>query len=97
MGCAPRPHPQPRSPSLDSSTSSRASSCSTRRGGSWEPLTGFLGTTTSDTLAHLSKIEGLNIRLKSPSFVKSSFALDIAITTAGNFQTGYLYQDGSRE
>lgn len=59
-----------------------------------EPITGFLGTTTAGSLVHISKAEGLNIRLKSPSFVKSTFTLDTAITTAGNYEVGYLYQDG---
>lgn len=61
-----------------------------------EPTTGFLGTTTEGTLNHLSKVEGINIRLKAPSFVKGSMTLDSAITTAGNFEVGYLYQDAPR-
>lgn len=58
-----------------------------------EPITGFLGTTTASALNHLSKVEGLNIRLKAPSFVKGSFTLDIAITTLCNFEVGSIYQD----
>lgn len=61
-----------------------------------EPITGFLGTTTAGALAHISKMEGVNIRLKSPSKPINTFALDIAITTAGNFEVGYLYQDAPR-
>lgn len=60
-----------------------------------EPIPGFLGTTTAGALDHLAKVEGLNIRLKAPSFVKGSFTLDTAITTAGNFEVGYLYQDAA--
>jgi len=58
-----------------------------------EPITGFLGTSTTGALAHLSLYEGLNIRLRSPSRVVGSFELDTAITTAGNFEVGYLYVD----
>lgn len=61
-----------------------------------EPITGFLGTTTAGTLEQISKVEGLNIRLKAPSFVKGSFTLDSAITTLANFEVGYLYQDAIR-
>lgn len=58
-----------------------------------EPLTGFLGTTTSGNLAHISAVPGLNLRLRSPSFVKGSFMLDTAITTLCDFEVGYLYVD----
>lgn len=60
------------------------------------PLTGFLGTSTSNQISYIAKIEGLNIRLKSPSFVKGSFILDLAITTLADFEVGYLYQDAPR-
>lgn len=58
-----------------------------------EPITGFLGTTTAGTLAHLSGVEGLNLILRAPSTPKSTFTLDQSITTAGNFEVGYLYTD----
>jgi hypothetical protein len=58
-----------------------------------EPITGFLGTTTTGALAHISKVEGLNLKLKSPATPIGTFVLDVAITTAGNFEIGYLYQD----
>lgn len=61
-----------------------------------DPVNGFLGTTTSNSSLHISKAEGLNIRLKSPSFVKGSFTIDTQTTTAGNFEVGYLYQDAPR-
>jgi len=58
-----------------------------------EPITGFLGTTVAGTLAHISRSEGLNVRLKSPARPIGSFQLDVALTTAGTFEVGYLYQD----
>lgn len=58
-----------------------------------EPITGFLGTTTTGALAHLSKVAPLNLNLYAPSTPKSAFTLDQAITTAGEFETGYIYID----
>jgi hypothetical protein len=58
-----------------------------------EPITGFLGTTTAGTLAHLSFVKHLNIALRAPSTPKTSFTLDQAITTLGNFEAGYIYID----
>lgn len=58
-----------------------------------EPILGFLGTTTTAALAHLSKMVGINLDLNAPSTPKSSFSLDAAITTLGHFETGYIYID----
>lgn len=58
-----------------------------------EPITGFLGTTTAAVQAHLSGMYPINLALRAPSTPKASFALDLAITTAGKFEVGYLYVD----
>lgn len=58
-----------------------------------EPITGFLGTTTAGAQAHISEVGPLNLGLRAPSTPKGTFTLDTAITTAGNFEVGYLYID----
>jgi hypothetical protein len=58
-----------------------------------EPLTGFLGVTTAGNQAHLSHAGPLNLNLRAPSTLKSTFTLDLAVTTAGAFATQYLYID----
>jgi hypothetical protein len=58
-----------------------------------EPITGFLGTTTATAQAHLSKVYPLNLAMRAPTTPKSTFSLDTAITTTGNFEVGYLYID----
>jgi len=58
-----------------------------------EPITGFLGTTTAGQKLPLTHAGPLNISLRAPSNVKSSFTLDTAVTTAGNFATQYMYLD----
>ncbi|MGH7743894.1 MAG: hypothetical protein ACREQ5_03625 [Candidatus Dormibacteria bacterium] len=61
-----------------------------------EPITGFLGTTTAGALAHISKVVPMNLGWNTPSTPKASFTLDQAITTAGNFEVGYMYLDDNR-
>lgn len=61
-----------------------------------EPITGFLGTTTTGAQAHISAMAPINLLLKAPSTPKAQFSLDQAITTAGNFEVGYLYIDDNR-
>lgn len=56
-----------------------------------EPVTGFLGTTTAGTIAHLTKIEWIDLRITAPSTIVSTFFLDQALTTTGNFAVGTLY------
>jgi hypothetical protein len=58
-----------------------------------EPQTGFLGTTTCADFNHLSACVPMNLILRAPSTPKSTFTLDQAITTLGNFEVGYLYID----
>jgi hypothetical protein len=58
-----------------------------------EPILGFLGTTTTGAQDHLSLVQGLNLGWRTPSTPKATFTLDTAITTAGNFEMGYLYVD----
>jgi hypothetical protein len=61
-----------------------------------EPITGFLGTTTAGTLVHIGKVVPLNLGWNTPSTPKATFTLDQAITTAGNFEAGYMYLDDNR-
>jgi hypothetical protein len=58
-----------------------------------EPITGFLGTSTTGQQVHLSDTGPMNLALRAPSTLKANFALDLAITTAGNFEVGYVYVD----
>jgi hypothetical protein len=58
-----------------------------------EPITGLLGTTTTGALAHISGAYPCNLALNAPSTPKAQFNLDQAITTAGNFEVGYMYID----
>lgn len=59
-----------------------------------EVLNGFLGTTTTGNQAHLTIAGPINLGFTTnPSTPKSTFSLDTAITTAGNFEMGYLYID----
>jgi hypothetical protein len=58
-----------------------------------EPITGQLGATVVGSLAHISSCSPLNLALRAPSTPKGTYSLDIAITTAGNFEVGYLYLD----
>lgn len=58
-----------------------------------EPITGFLGTSTTGQQVHISDTGPINLALRAPSTLKGNFALDLAITTAGNFEVGYMYID----
>lgn len=58
-----------------------------------EPITGQLGATVVGSLAHISTCAPLNLGLRAPSTPKSSFMLDVAITTQSNFEMGYMYLD----
>lgn len=58
-----------------------------------EPITGFLGTTTAGTLAHISAVFPININLRAPSTPKATFTNDIVLGAAGNFEVGYMYLD----
>jgi hypothetical protein len=58
-----------------------------------EPQTGFLGTTTAADYDHISAVIGMNMVLRAPSTPKGTFTLDQAVTTAGNFEVGYMYID----
>jgi hypothetical protein len=58
-----------------------------------EPITGFLGTTTAGTLAHISSVCPINLTLRAPSTPKATFTNDIVLGTAGNFEVGYMYID----
>ena len=58
-----------------------------------EPITGQLGATVAGSLAHISACAPLNLGLRAPSTPKGSFTLDAALTTAANFEIGYLYMD----
>jgi hypothetical protein len=58
-----------------------------------EPITGQLGATVVGSLAHISAVAPINIALRAPSTPKSSFMLDAGLTTAANFEMGYLYLD----
>jgi len=44
-------------------------------------------------LAHISVAAPLNLGFRCPSTPKGSFTLDAALTTAANFEVGYLYMD----
>jgi hypothetical protein len=48
---------------------------------------------TAGTLNHIAKVAPLNLALRAPSTPKASFTLDVAVTTAGNFEAGYMYID----
>ncbi|MGD0645910.1 MAG: hypothetical protein ABSA75_13470 [Candidatus Bathyarchaeia archaeon] len=58
-----------------------------------EPITGQLGATVVGSLAHISACAPLNLGLRAPSTPKGTFTLDAALTTAANFEVGYLYMD----
>lgn len=58
-----------------------------------EPITGFLGVSVVGNQVHLSDTGPINLALRAPSTLKGNFALDLAITTAGNFEVGYIYID----
>lgn len=57
-----------------------------------EPIQGFLGTTTTADVVHITR-KLFNVPMRTPANPKSSFTLDTAVTTAGNFETGYMYVD----
>ena len=58
-----------------------------------EPVPGFLGTTTAGQLAHVTRVEPLNLALRAPSTPKATFQNDVVLGAAGNFEAGYLYID----
>jgi hypothetical protein len=58
-----------------------------------EPITGQLGATVVGSLAHVSEFGPLNLALRAPSTPKGTFTLDVALTTAANFEVGYMYID----
>jgi hypothetical protein len=58
-----------------------------------EPITGQLGATVVGSLAHISACAPINMALRAPSTPKGTYTLDIAITTLGNFEVGYMYLD----
>jgi hypothetical protein len=58
-----------------------------------EPITGFLGTTTAGTLAHISHLYPINLNMRAPTTPKSTFTNDIVLGSAGNFEVGYMYID----
>ena len=58
-----------------------------------EPITGQLGATVVGSLAHISAVAPLNLALRAPSTPKGAFMLDVALTTASNFEVGYMYMD----
>jgi hypothetical protein len=60
-----------------------------------EPITGMLGTTVAGGLAHISAMAPLNLSMKAPTTPKAQFNLDQAVTNAGNFEVGYMYQDAA--
>lgn len=58
-----------------------------------DPITGFLGTTTTGQQVHLSTAFPMNMLWKTTSTIYSKFTLDTAISTAGNFAMQYIYRD----
>jgi hypothetical protein len=58
-----------------------------------EPITGFLGTTTAGTLAHISAMYPINLTMNAPTTPKATFTNDIVLGSAGNFEVGYMYID----
>lgn len=57
------------------------------------PGAGLLGTTTASQVAHITKIEGLNVFLKTSAKPIGKYTPDVTLGTGGKFEVGYLYQD----
>ncbi len=57
------------------------------------PGAGLLGTTTAAQAAHITKIECLNLFLKTPAKPVGSYTPDVTLGTGGKFEVGFLYQD----
>jgi len=59
------------------------------------PGAGLLGTTTASQAAHITKIEGLNVKTKVSTTLVGQYTPDVTLGTGGKFEVGFLYQGWS--